>query len=87
MIGKVFEDALVPVLVGLCQVASGDLLAETDAVTLVVMGIQRDNQVAQAVPVGKLAEHEREQLVPAREVLDVFVTTVLSDEIIEMIPV
>ena len=86
-VGEVLEDAEVPVLVGLGQVASCGLLPETESVTLLVMGFQRYDQVTQALAIGQLAEHQDEQLVPARKVLDILVTVVFADKVVEVIPI
>ena len=86
-VSEVLEDAEVPVLVGLGQVASCGLLSETEPVTFLVMSFQRDNQVSQALAIGQLAKHQDEQLVPAREVLDILVTVVFADKVVEVIPI
>ena len=86
-VGEVLEDAEVPVLVGLGQVASCGLLPETESVTLLVMGFQRYDQVTQALAIGQSAKHQDEQLVPAREVLDILVAVVFADKVVEVIPI
>ena len=50
-VGKVLEDSAVPALVGLGKVAPCDMLPHSEAVALVAMGFQRDNQVPQAFAV------------------------------------
>ena len=86
-VGEVLEDAEVPVLVGLGQVASCSLLSETEPVTLLVMGFQRYDQVPQTLTIGQLAEHQDEQLVPACEVLDILVAIVFADKVVEVISI
>jgi hypothetical protein len=51
------------------------------------VGFQSNYQVAQAFPIAKLSEHHGQQLVPAREVLYIFVAIILADKIVEVIPV
>lgn len=50
------------------------------------MGLQRNNQVAQAFAVAELAKYHDKQLVPTSEVLDIVVALVLADEIVELAP-
>ena len=50
-VGEVLEDPTVPVLVGLGQIASSDLLPHLEAVALVAMGLKCNNQVPQAFSV------------------------------------
>ena len=56
--GEVFENPIVPVLVDSCQCRLGDRLgAHTHVVALRLMGLQRNNQVAQTFAVAELAKY------------------------------
>jgi len=51
------------------------------------MRLDGDNHVAQALTVAQLTEHHNKQLVPAGEMLHVFVSAILADDVVEMVPV
>ena len=72
--GEVLEDPIVPVLVGSGQGCLGHGLgAHSHVIALRLVGLQGNNQVPKAFPATELPEHHDEQLVPAGEVLHVFV--------------
>jgi hypothetical protein len=56
-------------------------------VAFAAMGFQRNYQVSQTLTIRQLPEHQGEQLVPARERLDVFVTMVFAHIVVEQTPV
>jgi hypothetical protein len=73
MIGKLFENTRFTPLVDLCEIASRYVLAKAKMIGLV--GMRRDDtcQITKAVTVAQLPEHHDEQLVPASEMLHVFI--------------
>jgi len=77
VIGKLLKDQAGTFSVGLGQVAPGDLFAKPQVVRLIAMRVQHKHQIPQAVTVGKLAEHHAQQLIPASEMLNIPVATVL----------
>ena len=73
MVDKLFEDTWFTSLVDLCEIASRYVLAKAEMIGLV--GMRRNNigQITKAVTVAQLPEHHDEQLIPASEMLHVFV--------------
>ena len=51
------------------------------------VGIKCDHQIPQTFTIGKLSEHQRKQLVPASEMLHIFVALIGTNNIIELIPI
>jgi len=51
------------------------------------MGVQGDNQTPQTFTIGELAEHQNKELIPAAEMLHIFVPFILGDNTIELIPI
>ena len=51
------------------------------------MRFNGDYQVTQTLSIAKLTKHQRQQLVPTSEMLDILVTVILADEVIEVIPI
>ena len=76
VVGKLFEDMRFSSLVDLCEIASRHVLAKAKMKGCV--GVRRNSigQIAKAVTVAQLPEHHDEQLVPACEMLHVFVSFV-----------
>jgi len=87
VVGEVLKNAAVPILVSLGQVASGNVLPHSEVVAFAAMGFQGYNQVAQALAIGELAEHQGKHLVPASEELHILVASVFADEVVEVVPV
>ena len=86
--GEALKNPIVTVLVGGGKRCLCDRVpTQSEVVTLRLVGFQSDYQVAQAFPIAKLPEHHSQQLVPAGEVLYIFVATILADKIVEVIPV
>ena len=65
VVGILFEDAVVPVLVRFCQVATGYGIAKTEELSLVAMRLNRYDQITQAFASRQLTEHKHFQLIPA----------------------
>jgi hypothetical protein len=87
VVGILFEDATVPVLVRLSQVAKGHGIAKTVELSLAAMRLNRYNQITQTLASRQLTEHKDFELIPAREDLYVAVTLILSDDAIKLAPV
>ena len=73
----------VPVLVRFSQVTTGHGVPETEELSLTVVRLHRNDQIAQTFSPWELTEHKDFQLIPAREVLYVLVTLILSNDAIE----
>ena len=73
MVGKLFEDARFASLVDLCEIASCHVLAKAKVIGFVGMRRYGTCKVTKAVTIAQLPEHHDEQLVPASEMLHVFV--------------
>lgn len=82
-IGEVPENPMVAPLVRLGKVASGDPFAESQMVGLLFVRPKAGDQVAKAVPIGKLSEDHAEELVPASEMPDVPIAAVLLYDTVE----
>ena len=84
--GEVFEDMEVPVLVCLHEIAPSYMTTKTDMVTFGTVRIESSNQGPQSLAVEKLPEHQRKQLVPAGEMLDVANTAVFLHDSVKFAP-
>ena len=73
MVGKFFEDAWFTSFVDFCEIASRHVLAKAKMIGLVGMRRYGIGQITEAVTVAQLPEHHDEQLVPASEMLHVFI--------------
>ena len=74
-------------LVGSGKRCLGDIFPKAEMIALAAMGFDGYNQVAQTLSIAQLAKHHGKQLVPACEVFHIFVPSILTDEIIEVVPV
>lgn len=83
MKSEISENTKIPVFIGFGKIASGHMGANTEMVALGTVRLENDNQGAQPFTVGKLSEHQRQQLVPACEILDVTVTAIFSDDTVK----
>lgn len=83
IVGILFEDAAIPVLVRFSQVTAGHGVPETEELSLTAVRLHRNNQITQTFSPLELTEHKDFQLIPAREVLYVLVTLILSNDAIE----
>ena len=87
VVGILFEDVTVPVLVRLSQVAKGHGIAKNEELSLATMRLNRYNQITQTLASRKFTEHKDFELIPAGEDLYVAVTLILSDDAIKLDPV
>ena len=76
MVGKFFEDKRFSSFVDLCEIASRYVLTKAKVIGLIGMRRNNTGQITKAVTVAQLSEHHDEQLVPACEMLHVFVSFV-----------
>ena len=76
MVGKLFEDTRLASFVDLCEIASRYVLAKAKMIDFV--GVRRNSigQITKAITIAQLPEHHDEQLIPASEMLHVFVSFV-----------
>ena len=56
-------------------------------IALCLMGLQDGYQITKTLTIAELSKHQSQQLIPASEMLDVFVNTIFADEVVEVIPV
>ena len=56
-------------------------------IALLIVCLNGDNQVTQALAIAQLTKHQRKELVPTCEVLHIFVTSIFTNEIVEVIPI
>jgi hypothetical protein len=52
-----------------------------------MMGFKGYYQISQTFTIGELTEHQSKQLVPTSEMLHIFVTLRLTDDVVELIPI
>ena len=78
MVGELLEDPVIPVGIGISDVAQLDIAAsKTEMVALTLDSINDADDFPKAVAAGKLAVHHHEKLVPACESLHIPVALVL----------
>jgi hypothetical protein len=77
VVGELFEDVIIAGVVRFRQVASGNIAAKSEGVKLTLDGGGSNDESSQRRLAGQLTKHQREQLVPAGEVLDILVTVIL----------
>jgi hypothetical protein len=63
------------------------MLAQAKMIALLIVCPNSDNKITQTLAIAQLAKHQRKELVPTCEVLHIFVTSILSGEIVEVISV
>ena len=76
----------VPVLVCLHEIAPSYMTTKTEMVTFGTVRIESSNQGPQSLAVENLPEHQRKQLVPAGEMLDVANTAVFLHDSVKFAP-
>ena len=81
------EDTAGTLLIGLTEIASRYRLPDSEMVEFPGMGFHSHNQIPEALPIGKLTEDHRKQLIPTGIALDILVATILLYEIVEVIAV
>ena len=77
VVGELFKDVIIAGIVGFRQVAPSNKAAKTEGVKLTLDGGRCNDKSPQRRLAGQLTKHQREQLIPAREVLDILVTVIL----------
>ena len=63
------------------------MLAKSEMITLLMMGLCGDNQVSHALAVTKLSEHQCKKLIPTCEMLHIAVTTVFVNDVTKLVKV
>ena len=63
------------------------MLAKSEMIALQVMCLCGDNQVSHALAITKLSEHQCKELVPTCEMLHIAVTSILVNDVTELIKV
>ena len=83
---EVFKDPVVTILIrcGKCRFRYW-VMPHAKVVTLGLVSLQCNDNITQALTITKLSEHECHELIPAGEVLDIAITTILANKIIEVI--
>ena len=56
-------------------------------ITFGLVSLQCNDNITQALTVTELSEHECHELIPAGEVLDISITSILANKIIEVISI
>ena len=85
VISEFFEKPVVPVCIGVFQSTSGyNAFAESEMVTLLLMGSNDACQLPEAVTSGQLSEHHQQELVPARHCLGPLVCIVSPYHLVEL---
>ena len=79
------EDAIVTVGIGLAQITSGHMFAKSEMIALLVMCLYGDNQITQTLTIAQLPEHQCKELVPTCEVLHIAVTSILVNDVTELV--
>ena len=79
------EDAIVTVGIGLSQITSGYVLAKSEMIALLVMCLYDDKQVSHTLAITQLTKHQRKELVPTCEVLHIAVTSILVNNVTELV--
>jgi hypothetical protein len=71
--------------IGLAQITSGHMFAKSEMIALLVMCLYGDNQVSHALTIAQLAKHQRKEMVPTCEVLHIEVTSILVNDVTELV--
>ena len=85
--GKLFEDVVIPLLVGFAKIAPGHRLPDAGMVELSRMGPHRNDEGPQALAIRQLPEHQRKQLIPTSITLYILVAIILSYKVVEVISI
>ena len=56
-------------------------------IALLIVCLNGDNHITQALAIAQLTKHQCKELVPTSEMLHVFITSIFTNEIVEVIPV
>ena len=56
-------------------------------IALLIVCLNGDNHITQTLAIAQLAKHQREELVPTSEVLHIFITSIFTNEVVEVIPI
>ena len=86
--GKVFKDPVVTILIrcGKCRLRYW-ITPHAKVITFGLVGHQCYDNITQTLTITELSEHECHELIPASEVLDIAITSILANKIIEVISI
>ena len=76
LIGKLFEDAIVTLCVGIRKSALGSVLTKSKVIGFGCMSLSCQDNITKTFTVGKLTEHQDCKLVPAGKLLDITIPIV-----------
>ena len=65
IVGKLFKDTIVPVLVRFCKIAACNGVSESKELSLASVSLYGDYQISKTVTSGELTEHKNFELIPA----------------------
>ena len=65
VVGKLFKDTIVPVLVRFCKIAACNGVSESKELSLTSVSLYGDCQVSKTITSGELTEHKNFELIPA----------------------
>ena len=87
VVSVVLKDVLTASAVCVSQVSFGYIFAKAKMVTFALVSSNGSSQVTHTFAVAELTKHHYEKLVPTREMLYIFISSVFSDKVVEVIPV
>ena len=61
------------------------MLAKSEMIAFLVMCFYGDNQVSHALTIAQLAKHQRKELVPTCEMLHITVSSILVNDVTELV--
>ena len=76
LIGKLFEDAIVTLCIGIRKSTLGSVLTKSKVIGFGCMSLGCHDNITKTFTIRKLTEHQDAKLVIAGKLLDIFVTTV-----------
>lgn len=75
------------VSVGLCQIASGYVLALAMMIALLAVCFDCEYQITQTLTIAQLAKHQRKELVATCEMLHILISTIFGNDAAEHTPI
>lgn len=87
LVGKLLEDAVIALGVGIRKSTLGSMLAKSKVIRLRCVSLSCQNNISKTFAIGKLAEHQYTKLVVAGKLFDIFVSAIFPCEIVEIIAI
>ena len=87
LVGELFEDAIIAVVVSLGKIATSYVLAKAEMPGFRSMDLGRKDNIPETLAAGQLAEHQDCELVVTGKLLDILVAIVFSNQIVEIVAV